>query len=138
MVDHYLIKIDTTYLTDDLSISGVKYISEIDGLPALQFTKLLTKKVDFRGNPKYNVQTVDQKNKELTIRCLGVEFAHIITIAGIKEANEGSSIELVGTHPYNSGFDFGLNVNFDSIEWNRMLTTQFRDVVMQFTSFSEI
>lgn len=136
----WLIKIGSIYLTDDGLVGGSRYLSEVEGIPEVQATTREIKKVDFRGIPFFNTVTVGQGNKVITIRCTGLLFALVSDIEAAKRAHKtaGTPITLTGTHPYDSDFDFDLNVNFDSIEYTDYLSTQYRDVVMRFTSFDEV
>jgi hypothetical protein len=136
---YYLIKIGSFYLTENGLVGGTRYISEIGGIPNLMSAYDEVKFVDFRKNVSYQLTQTDQKDKTITIDLFGLTFAHAKDLIDIRNAQKSSQtvIALELTHPYDSDFNFAVDVNFDSIEWGAMLTETWRDVRLTFTTFEE-
>jgi hypothetical protein len=137
---YYLIKIGSIYLTENGLVGGTRYVSEIEGIANLASTYDEIKFVDFRKNVSYQLTQVDQKNKTIVINLLGAPFAVVSDLIDARNAQKSSQtvIALELTHPYDSDFNFTVDVNFDSIEWGPQNSrTTFRDVRLTFTTFEE-
>jgi len=140
MVTQYLVKIGDLYLSTDgvSTVAADRYLVDVD-ISELLSDYEETEYQDLYHNLIVLVDETVKKAKKVSIKMLGIEFQMGADLRDLRNQQkaDGEPIQLILTHPYNSEFNYDLQVNFKTLKWGNFLTNSFRNVEMEFTTFDE-